>query len=54
MKGILADNDSEGSLEAMLLIWSSDTWRDLWTDLGLSVESFLSLGLSPASSDAVI
>ncbi|MFI5459574.1 MAG: ACP S-malonyltransferase [Isosphaerales bacterium] len=54
MKGILADNDSEGLLEVILHIWSSNTWRDLWNDLGLSVESFLALGLSPESSDALI
>ena len=54
MKGILADNDSRGSVRMILRICSSDTWRDLWDDLGLSVQSFSALGLSRGSSDAVI
>ncbi len=37
MNGILADNDSKGSVGVILRICSSDTWRDLWNDLGLSV-----------------
>jgi hypothetical protein len=54
MKGLLADNDSEGSLNVILRIWSSDTWRELWIELGLSVESFSSLGLSSDASDAEV
>jgi hypothetical protein len=54
MKGLLADNDSEGSLNVILRIWSSDTWRELWNELGLSVESFSSLGLSSDASDAEV
>jgi hypothetical protein len=54
MRGILADNDSEGSLSAILRIWSSDEWKGLWNDLGLSVESFSGLGLPRDSSDAVV
>ena len=33
------------------LIWLTDTWRELWFDLSISVESFESLGLR---SDATI
>jgi hypothetical protein len=54
MNGILADNDSKGSVGVILRICSSDTWRDLWNDLGLSVQSFSALGLAPHSSDAVV
>ena len=54
MKGILADNDSEGSLAVILIVWSSDIWRNLWNDLGLAVMGFADLRLSPASSDAEI
>jgi hypothetical protein len=54
LKGLLADNDSEGSLNVILRIWSSDTWRELWNELGLSVESFSSLGLSSDASDAEV
>ena len=36
MKAILADNDVEGILAALVSIWLSDTWRDLWIGLGSS------------------
>ena len=54
MRGILADNDVEGLVEIIHTIWLSDAWRDLWNELGLSVESFHTLELSPDSSDAVV
>jgi len=54
MRGILADNDVEGFVKAIISIWLSDTWRDLWNDLGLAVLTFAALGLSRESSDAVI
>jgi len=54
MRGILADNDVQGFVRAIVSIWVSDTWRDLWNDLGLSVLTFFALGLSRDSSDAVI
>ncbi len=40
MKGILADINVEKQRRAILAIWSSPAWRDLWTDLRLSVASF--------------
>jgi hypothetical protein len=54
MRGILADNDVQGFVRGVLEIWLSDTWRDLWNDLGLSVQSLATLGLSRESPDAVI
>jgi hypothetical protein len=54
MKGILADINIGKQRKAILAVWASDTWRDLWTGLGLSVVSFPALGLSYNSSDALI
>jgi hypothetical protein len=54
MRGILADINVAKQRRAILAIWASDTWRDLWTTLGLSVESFPSLGLPYNASDALI
>jgi hypothetical protein len=54
MRGILADINVGAQTDALLVIWTSDTWRDLWMDLGWSVASFATLGLSFNASDAVI
>jgi hypothetical protein len=54
MRGILADINIGKQRRAILAIWASETWRDLWRALGLSVASFPSLGLSYDASDASI
>src|SRR5262245_55269647 len=54
MRGILADINMAGQADALLLIWTSDIWRDLWSGLGLVMESFPALGLPYDASDAVI
>jgi hypothetical protein len=54
MKGILADINIGRQRKAILAIWASDTWRDLWTGLDLVVVSFPALGLSYNASDALI
>ncbi len=54
MRGILADINVGKQRRAILAIWASDTWRDLWNGLGLSVLSFPALGLALDSSDAVV
>ncbi len=54
MRGILADINIGRQRQAILAIWATDTWRDLWSSLGLSVASFPSLGLSYGASDALI
>ena len=54
MKAILADNDVEGILAALVSIWLYDTWRDLWIELNCSLETFPSLDLPRNASDAVV
>jgi hypothetical protein len=54
MRGVPADLNVAKQRRAILVIWTSDTWRDLWNDLGLSVETFPALGLSDDASDALI
>jgi hypothetical protein len=54
MRGILADINVGRQRRAILAIWSSAYWRDIWLGLGLVVESFQGLGLPFGASDAVI
>jgi hypothetical protein len=54
MRGILADINVGKQRRAILAIWASEAWRDLWTALGLSVESFPSLNLPYNASDELI
>ncbi len=54
MRGILADINIEGIMVHLGRIWLSATWREIWFDLDLSIESFESLGLRPDSPDAAI
>ena len=54
MRGILADINVVGQRIALFSIWTSDTWRDLWNDLGLVVESFPTLGLSDDAPDSLV
>ncbi|HZW33683.1 MAG TPA: hypothetical protein VFF52_23380 [Isosphaeraceae bacterium] len=54
MRGILADINVGKQRRAILAIWSSDTWRDLWSALGLSVVSFPAVGLSYRAPDDLI
>ena len=44
MKGILADINVGKRRKAILAVWLSDTWRELWTGLGLSVGELSCLG----------
>jgi hypothetical protein len=54
MRGILADINVGKQRRAILAIWSSESWRDLWQGLSLVVESFRGLDLPLDASDAVI
>jgi len=54
MRGILADINVGKQRRAILGIWASDTWRDLWNSLGVSVVSFPAVDLSYDSPDTVI
>jgi hypothetical protein len=54
MRGILADINVEGVVAHLALIWLSATWRELWLGLGISMESFETLGFRPDSPDTLI
>ena len=54
MRGILADNDVEGILAAIVPIWLSDVWSDLWSAMGCTVETFASLDLPRDATDAIV
>jgi hypothetical protein len=54
MRGILADTNIEGIMVHLGRIWLSDTWREFWFDLHLTIESFESLGLRADATDAMI
>jgi hypothetical protein len=54
MRGILVDINVGKQWRAVLAIMMSDIWRDLWTGLGLDLESFPSLRLPYDSADTVI
>jgi hypothetical protein len=54
MRGILADINVGKQRRAILGIWASDTWRDIWSGLGLSVLSFPAVDLAYDSTDAAI
>jgi hypothetical protein len=54
VKGIVADHNVEGQLQALLQVFQSDTWREMWGSLGLSYHSLADLGLSPRISDRAL
>jgi len=54
MRGILADINVGRHLLAILAVWRSDPWRELWYGLGLAVESFPALGIAYESSDVIL
>jgi hypothetical protein len=54
MLAIMADHDIEGQMQVLLRVLRSREWNALWTELGIPVESFAGLGLSPSTSDAVL
>jgi hypothetical protein len=54
MLGILPDINVEGHLKRIEQIWLSSDWQELWNGLGLTVESFDSLGLLRDSLDQTI
>jgi len=51
MRGILADHNIEGHFRALIAIWETAPWREVWTELHIAVESFGSLGILPDASD---
>lgn len=54
MKGILADADITGPIEALVHQMQSGTWAEFWTALGLEFKRFSDVGLSSDASDLVI
>jgi hypothetical protein len=54
MRGVLADINMVAQGRAIVSIWTSDTWRELWSELGLTVETFASLGLPFDAPDTLI
>jgi len=54
VRGILADNNVEGHVNRLLLLLRGDEWGEVWADLGLTVESFDSLGLTRNTPDAIL
>jgi hypothetical protein len=50
----MADHDIEGQFAELLRILRSPTWRDLWERLGVTTESFASLGLSEQAPDGLL
>lgn len=54
MPGLMGDNDIQGQFEDLLSLFLSDTWREVWDSLNLTIETFESLGLSRDVSDLVL
>ena len=54
MKGILADANIIGQVEALVRQMQSDTWAEFWLALGLEFKRFEDLGLSEDASDLEI
>jgi hypothetical protein len=54
MRGNLADINVGRQHRVLLSVCTSIAWRDIWTSLNLSVESFPTLGLSFDSPDSLV
>jgi hypothetical protein len=54
VKGILADANSLGQIEALVHQMQVGTWADFWTGFGLSLKHFEDVGLTVESSDLEI
>ena len=51
MKGFLADINIQGQIELLRIILESESWRELWTALGVPIHTFADVGLSREASD---
>jgi hypothetical protein len=51
LHGILADHNIEAHVEALLMLLQGHVWREFWSSLCLSVESFESIALPVDSAD---
>ena len=54
VKGLLADINAIGHVEALLQKMTAEPWAEFWIELGLVLMHFDELGLSPDASDLVI
>jgi hypothetical protein len=54
VRGILADNNVEGQVNRLLFLLRGDEWGEVWASLGLTVESFDSLGLGRDTPDDIL
>ena len=52
MRGILSDHNIEGHFRALITIWETEPWREVWKELGVAVENFGSLGILTDVIDA--
>jgi hypothetical protein len=51
MTALLADNNAEGNLRAVLRICESTGWMDVWQALGVTVHTFKTARIDPAVLD---
>lgn len=51
MPAIMADHDVEGQMQVLLRLLNSPEWRELWSELVIQVESFMSLGVPTNTPD---
>ncbi|MBC8873137.1 MAG: ACP S-malonyltransferase [Planctomycetes bacterium] len=51
MPKIMADHNAEGHLDALLNIWTSSAWNEVWRDASCDVESFQRLGIRHDTRD---
>ncbi len=52
MRGIMADNDIQGQMKAIVFLLRSEEWRDIWSSLNLTVRTFKELSLDISVPDA--
>lgn len=51
MPALMADHDIEGQMQVLLRLLNSPRWRELWSELAIPVESFMSLGVPTNTPD---
>lgn len=54
MLGMVPDNDIQGHSRLLLRHLNSESWRDLWHPLDITIRSFASLGLLRTATDRLI
>ena len=54
MKGILADVNIQGYVDALVAAMRSEPWKLFWDHLGLEYLHFADLGLAPDSPDSTV